>query len=79
MADPQPVIGPINPPSPPVARIAAALLALIAAILAFAGFSFYAGVAASGSFLLNLVDIFGSRGSGRTKSESSVDVQTPQR
>lgn len=76
MADTQPVIGPINPPSPPVARIAAALLALIAAILAFAGFSFYAGVAASGSFLLSLVDIFSSRGSGRTTSGSTVDAPT---
>lgn len=64
MASTPPATGTINPPpSPPapVALIVAAVFALIAAILAFSGFGFYAGVAAAGSFLLDVLVIVSRR------------------
>lgn len=54
---------PVNPPpSPPVALVLAVILALIASILGFMGLGFYAGLAAAGSFVFGLAEIFRRRG-----------------
>lgn len=53
---------PIPPPPPPVAMIISVILAFIASILGFMGLGFYAGLAAAGSFVFGLVEIFRRRG-----------------